>query len=162
MSSTSKRKLNMLINGKPYLVEVGSLHTSPIDVTVNGQAYQVELGEVDDGRPLARGSAAAVSAGADLGSTPPTPVAAHTVSGPSPKSRQVGALNKVIAAPMPGNIIDITVNPGDRVSVGQELCSLEAMKMRNVIRSSLAGVIATVEITKGQAVVHGDVLFTFA
>jgi biotin carboxyl carrier protein len=62
---------------------------------------------------------------------------------------------------MPGNILDIAVKPGDRVAVRQQLCSLEAMKMKNAIRSPGEGVIASVEVAEGQAVAHGDVLFTF-
>jgi biotin carboxyl carrier protein len=63
---------------------------------------------------------------------------------------------------MPGNVLDITVKPGDRVRFRQQLCSLEAMKMKNAIRSPRDGVIAIVNVTEGQAVSHGDVLFTFA
>jgi biotin carboxyl carrier protein len=63
---------------------------------------------------------------------------------------------------MPGNILGIAVKPGDEVGFRQQLCSLEAMKMKNAIRSPRDGVIASVEVSEGQAVAHGDVLFTFA
>jgi len=66
-----------------------------------------------------------------------------------------------VKAPMPGNVLGIRVKPGDKVSFKQTLCSLEAMKMKNAIRSPRDGVIATVNVTEGQAVAHGDVLFTF-
>jgi biotin carboxyl carrier protein len=62
---------------------------------------------------------------------------------------------------MPGNVLNIEVKAGDRVSFRQQLCSLEAMKMKNAIRSPRDGVIASVEVSEGQAVSHGDVLFTF-
>ena len=62
---------------------------------------------------------------------------------------------------MPGHIIDIVVEPGDAVSTGQALCSLEAMKMKNTIRSPRNGVIASVDVTVGQPVTYGDVLVTF-
>ena len=62
---------------------------------------------------------------------------------------------------MPGNILDIAVKPGDKVAARQQLCSLEAMKMKNAIRSPGEGVIASVEVAEGQSVAHGDVLFTF-
>ncbi len=68
---------------------------------------------------------------------------------------------KAVRAPMPGHIVDIVVKPGDEVSVGQTLCSLEAMKMKNAIRSPRDGLIAGVEVTTGQAVAHGDILVTF-
>ncbi len=62
---------------------------------------------------------------------------------------------------MPGNILDIRVKPGDKVRFRQPLCSLEAMKMKNLIRSPRDGLIASVEVSEGQSVSHGDVLFTF-
>jgi biotin carboxyl carrier protein len=63
---------------------------------------------------------------------------------------------------MPGTILDIRVQPGDEVAFQQELCSLEAMKMKNSIRSPRAGRIAEVRVAEGQTVAYGDVLFTFA
>ena len=161
MSVTSKRKLNIIINGNPYLIEVGNLHTSPIGVTVNGQLYQVELDEIDVGSSSGRGTETAVASGTDLEPTLPNPGAVHAITKPATYRHQVGELKKTIAAPMPGNIVEINVKPGDQICPGQELCALEAMKMKNVIRSSLAGELATIEVTKGQAVAHGDVLFTF-
>jgi biotin carboxyl carrier protein len=62
---------------------------------------------------------------------------------------------------MPGSILTLLVRPGDTVAVGQELCVLEAMKMKNAIRASRGGVIASVEVSEGQTVAYGDVLITF-
>jgi biotin carboxyl carrier protein len=62
---------------------------------------------------------------------------------------------------MPGDILDIQVAPGDQVQVGDQICSLEAMKMKSAIRSARAGTIAAVEVSDGQAVAHGDVLVRF-
>ncbi len=63
---------------------------------------------------------------------------------------------------MPGIIHDVAVKPGDKVTPGQQLCTLEAMKMKSAIRTSKEGVIASVEVTNGQKVAHGDVLVRFA
>jgi len=62
---------------------------------------------------------------------------------------------------MPGIVLNIAVRPGDHVDFGQRLCSLEAMKMNNAIRSPRDGVIATIHVTEGQTVLHHDLLFTF-
>jgi propionyl-CoA carboxylase alpha chain len=62
---------------------------------------------------------------------------------------------------MPGDILNIAVKPGDKVVIGQQLCMLEAMKMKSAIRSARDAVIASVEVAEGQAVSHGDVLITF-
>jgi propionyl-CoA carboxylase alpha chain len=62
---------------------------------------------------------------------------------------------------MPGVIVETLAQPGDRVKYGQPLCTLEAMKMKNVLRSPRDGLVATVEVSPGQAVAHGQVLYTF-
>jgi biotin carboxyl carrier protein len=69
-----------------------------------------------------------------------------------------GALT--VSAPMPGTILDIAVQVGDRISPGDTLCNLEAMKMKSPIRSPGEGSIAQVLISEGQNVAYGDLLFT--
>ncbi|HCU57729.1 MAG TPA: acetyl-CoA carboxylase biotin carboxyl carrier protein subunit, partial [Anaerolineaceae bacterium] len=69
---------------------------------------------------------------------------------------------KDVSAPLPGVIVAILVKPGDKVSRGQELCTLEAMKMKNAIRSSREGTIASVDVAVGDQVSHGQVLMTFS
>jgi biotin carboxyl carrier protein len=63
---------------------------------------------------------------------------------------------------MPGSILAVSVGIGDRVTAGQQLCVLEAMKMRNAIRAARGGVVAEVAVAPGQTVAYGDVLFTLA
>ena len=58
-------------------------------------------------------------------------------------------------------IISVAVAAGDQVEVGQELCVLEAMKMKNVIRAPRAGEIGKVLVTAGEHVQHHDVLMEF-
>ena len=55
----------------------------------------------------------------------------------------------------------IAVQAGDRVDAGQELCVLEAMKMKNVIRSSRSGGIARLHVSVGQHFKHNDALVEF-
>lgn len=152
MTSIPKRKLTVAINGKPYLVEIGDLYASPLTVLVNGQPYVVEVGPTEVEPAPANGPAAAIEQVARQTSAPPKPPRLAGHGGVSLKS---------ITAPMPGHIVEILVKPGDAVSVGQELLSLEAMKMKNAIRSHRDGVVASVEVTPGQAVNHGDILVTF-
>lgn len=71
------------------------------------------------------------------------------------------ASQKEALAPMPGAVISVAVKVGQTVEVGQELCVLEAMKMRNIIRSEKKGVIAKVGVQAGQSVVVDQVLLEF-
>jgi biotin carboxyl carrier protein len=69
---------------------------------------------------------------------------------------------KAVYAPIPGVIIAVSVEPGVKVEVGQEICILEAMKMKNIIRAPRDGEIAAVRVTAGQHVKHHDLLVEFA
>ncbi len=59
---------------------------------------------------------------------------------------------------MPGTILQIKKNSGDKVSRGEILFILEAMKMENEILAPKDGVIAQVVAVKGSNVNTGDVL----
>ena len=153
MDSDRNQRLKVTINGNTYLVEIGDLNSSPITVEVNGQMYTVDI-EMTDVVVEAPGEAPATTW------TEPT----HYASFPESKVTTTGsdgANERVVRAPMPGIIIQIAVKAGDHVSVGQELCSLEAMKMNNAIRSPCDGVVASIVASLGQTVNHGDILLTF-
>lgn len=64
-----------------------------------------------------------------------------------------------IEAPLPGKILDVKVNIGDKVAEGDELCSIEAMKMENPILSPVSGTVKEASISKGQSVKANDILF---
>lgn len=85
----------------------------------------------------------------------------QSVSAPqrSPKPAPAGDGEK-IASPMPGTILDIKVNVGDKVKKGQVLMILEAMKMENEIMAGADGTVTSVGVTKGASVQTGDMLCT--
>lgn len=151
MPEPTKRKLTIAVNGVSYRVEIGDLSRSPVEVNVDGEAYLVEIGQVELSRPMV------------VGRTQGQPGLGQPVSPkpPSVPSTSAADLGNAIRSPMPGDIVDIQVQPGDQVEIGQQICHLEAMKMKSAIRAGRAGVIASVEVSEGQPVAHGDVLVTF-
>ncbi len=62
---------------------------------------------------------------------------------------------------MPGVIIEVAVEAGDKVTRGQEIAVLDAMKMHNSIKSPRAGVVREVCVTPGHAVGHGDPIIRY-
>jgi biotin carboxyl carrier protein len=76
---------------------------------------------------------------------------------------EVGASKQVnaIKAPMPGLILEISVEVGQEVKENDPLLILEAMKMENSILSPRDGVIKSVTMTKGAAVEKGALLIEF-
>ena len=67
------------------------------------------------------------------------------------------ALEKM-EAPLPGKILNIKANVGDKVKEGDEVLSIEAMKMENPLMSPVNGVVKEINVAKGQAVKAGDTL----
>lgn len=65
-------------------------------------------------------------------------------------------------APMPGLVVQIRVEPGQQVNVGDPLVVIEAMKMENVLRAKTSGMVKTVPVTIGNSVEKGDTLVEFA
>jgi len=67
-----------------------------------------------------------------------------------------------LKSPMPGRVIAIAVKVGDEIHVGDELLTLEAMKMENVLKSDGTGVVKSIDIQLQDVVDKGKVLITFA
>lgn len=63
-----------------------------------------------------------------------------------------------VVAPMPGLIVRLHVQVGDRVEAGQPVVVMEAMKMENELRAPAAGVVRAVHAETGKAVEKGTVL----
>jgi oxaloacetate decarboxylase alpha subunit len=106
-------------------------------VSVNGQPYVVEVSEGGD-----------ISAAAPAAAKTPAPAA----------SAPPAAAGQPVAAPLAGNIVRIEVAAGKNVRSGDVLLILEAMKMETEVRAPRDGVVQTVAVAPGDAVVVGDTL----
>ncbi len=65
---------------------------------------------------------------------------------------------QTVTAPLPGRVTHVAVRVGDLVRAGDPLLVIEAMKMENEFRASMAGTVSEVRVQAGQAVNSGDVL----
>lgn len=74
-----------------------------------------------------------------------------------PKVRKL----KELQAPMPGRIVNIAVKVGQELSLGDELLSLEAMKMENVLKAEGIGTVKSIHISTNDVVDKGFVLIEF-
>ncbi len=70
---------------------------------------------------------------------------------------QVSASGEVLA-PMPGLIVEVTIEQGSAVSQGDTLIILESMKMQNELKSPAEGVVSAIHVESGQAVDKSDLL----
>jgi len=139
-------KYTVEIDGQTYQVELEDLQSRPVVALVEGERFEVW----PESEPEAR---QAVEAAPKIS----IPVGEPTAPSPAPS----GAGGKDLTAPLPGVIVAILVQPGDQVSRGQELVTLEAMKMKNAIKSHRDGTIVSVSVSVGDQVAHGQTLVAF-
>jgi acetyl/propionyl-CoA carboxylase alpha subunit len=74
-----------------------------------------------------------------------------------PKVRKL----KELQAPMPGRIVNIAVTIGQDLEVGDEILSLEAMKMENVLKAEGVGTVKAIHVATNDVVDKGSVLLEF-
>ncbi len=118
-------------------------------ITVNGQAYDVQVEENASGAPVAAAAPVAAPAPAAPAAAPAAPAA------PAPAP---AADAEVVSSPMPGTILDIKVSAGSKVSKGDVLVVLEAMKMENDIVAAHDATVAAIHVQKGDSVESGSAL----
>ena len=81
----------------------------------------------------------------------------QTKPGPSGDTPEIPvSATKIFRTPMPGSIISISVERGDQVITGDEICVLESMKMQQSLRADWSGIVKTVHAQAGQQVLDGD------
>ena len=127
----------VMIDGERFRVRVEDINQRPVIAYVEDSRFEIEIEE-------------------DL-EEPEAPVL-HIPEGEILHSIPAGTECQV-NAPMPGDIVHIHVNPGQTVRVGDPLCILDAMKMKNTIHAPQDGVIIEIRIHEGQSVEYGTVLF---
>lgn len=143
-------KIKVEIQEKIYEVTIQDIHARPVIAEVDGVQYQVWPEEQSAPAP------------ATTPVTAPTPSTPESVATPAPARRAtVAAGANTLNAPLPGTIVAINVREGDSVEEGQELLTLEAMKMKNEIRADRAGIVARIHVNEGDLVKHGEALISW-
>jgi biotin carboxyl carrier protein len=74
-----------------------------------------------------------------------------------PKVRKL----KELQAPMPGRIVQVSVTVGQELNIGDEILSLEAMKMENILKAEGVGTVKAIFAEANQVVEKGFVLIEF-
>ncbi|WP_203568924.1 biotin/lipoyl-containing protein [Aestuariimicrobium ganziense] len=173
------RRYTVTVNSSTRVIDVEELTADTYRVQVDGRTLDVRL---DDHRGLAhaaiaptvevRRSAAASAAGAPA-AAPAAPVSAPPTSGapavapvPGGPARPVGgppASGRAdrLTAPMPGVVLEIRTSVGEVVSRGQTLMVLEAMKMKNELKSPRDGTVDEIYVAEGAQVKYGEALVRF-
>ena len=135
------------IKERQYNVEIVGIEDNLAKVIVNGEPYEVEVEQ-----QLKTTKTPKLTRSLAVPSTDVTPTTAKTASPSAPKGAGI------VKSPLPGKILDIFVKQGDKVTIGQTILCLEAMKMENNINSDKDGVVTAVHVQKGDTVLEGNVL----
>ncbi len=147
-------KYCVTIKNKPYVVEIEDINARPVIAYVDGQKFEV----IPDINP-------AGSEGIPEPSLPSSPKGKK-----EPKEVKSFDLRKhdpnqnvnELTAPLPGTVIEVFVKEGDIIEAGQVIVIIEAMKMKNSIRSVFSGTVGEVFVSTGQSVAHKQALIKFA
>ena len=127
---------------KSYEVEIEDIHARPVIARLDGQVFEVN--------PEDRIQSASQK----------EPTLLKPVEMSKPPSGSSAGANEM-TAPLPGTVIEIFIKAGDQIEAGQVILVIEAMKMKNSIRSTRAGKIAEVLVAAGQTVAHKQALVRF-
>lgn len=119
-----------------------------LKVTVDGKVYEVDVEILDDGGqhayvPPARAAQSSASAA-------PTPAPA-AASAPKPV-----AGDGEVPSPLSAVVVSVDVKEGDSVKEGDQLITLEAMKMNTLVTAPVAGTIGEILVGPGDAVEEGQ------
>jgi len=69
--------------------------------------------------------------------------------------------SKLLLCPMPGLIVKVDVAVGDEVQEGQTLCTVEAMKMENILRSEKKAVVSKIHAAPGDSLAVDTIIMEF-
>ena len=145
-------KYQYTVEGTDYDVEILEIEDNIAKVTVNGAEFEVEMKQMLN--PTKRPIKQVVA-----------PEATNNTRIETPKKPQAAApagAGANIEAPLPGTIIDVKVNVGDKVKSGDTVVVLEAMKMQNNIETDIDGEVTADLVKQGDSVMEGTPLVTIA
>jgi biotin carboxyl carrier protein len=179
-------RYRVLIDGHPHLVDAVRVGEFSLSLIVDGQP-PVSADRGSDSRTgCDPGTDPSPNPRTDRGSDPATPRVTreiHIAPGTARGETLVGIDGRTVAvtvngrrsrrvaeggsqahgvqavtAPMPGRIVRVLVQPGDRIAARQGVIVVEAMKMENELRSPKAGKVKEVTVSPGTSVEAGRIL----
>jgi biotin carboxyl carrier protein len=135
------KNFKFTIRGNIYEVDIKKMEDNQAKIEVNGTVYNVELNKEQSSAktPILRRPAIKHAAGSDK------------------ISKSSSAIFKV-KAPLPGNILQVFVKQGDNIKKGDKILQYEAMKMENDVLSDKDGIIESIKVSIGDAILQDDIL----
>lgn len=132
------KEFKFVIDGHEYVTAVNEIGRNVAEVTVNGTTFRVEM-EAKEPQAAA-----------------PRRTMSHVAQVVSNAQQSAGV--SVVKSPLPGSIVKVNVKVGDAVKAGDELLTMESMKMENSIKSEVSGTVKQVLVEPGKNVMQDDKL----
>jgi biotin carboxyl carrier protein len=136
------------LGGAPLDVDALEIAPNIFSILLNGQSHEVRIAPAPDGTLTLQ--------------TGHHEFTAEVLDPRAWRGRRHGAVEaegrQQITAPMPGKVVRLLVQPGDKVQAGQGLLVVEAMKMQNEVRSPQTGTVERLLVQEGQPVNAGQAL----
>jgi biotin carboxyl carrier protein len=136
------------LDGQPADADTVEIDPNTLSLLLEGQSFEVRVSQSPDGVLKLQ--------------TGLQEFTAEVVDPRAWRGRRHGALEaegrQQVVAPMPGKVVRVLVQAGDKVEAGQGLLVVEAMKMQNEIRSPKGGTVERLHVKEGQPVNAGDAL----
>jgi biotin carboxyl carrier protein len=130
-------KYTVKVADQTYDVEIEDIHARPVIARVDGKVFEVHT---------------------ENGIRPPAKE--FTIEPPTSSTSPIGDIKELIA-PLPGTIVEVFVKDGEEIEAGHVVLIIEAMKMKNSIRSTRAGKVEEVLVRVGETVAHKQTLARF-
>jgi glutaconyl-CoA decarboxylase len=135
-------KYRVRVGEQEFEVEIEDVNARPVVARVDGERFEI------------------LPAGAPADASARPPLAAAPL--PRRAVQNQNLRGEEITAPLPGVVTEVFVKAGDQVEAGQVVLVIEAMKMKNGIRSVRGGRVGAVLVSAGQSVAHKQALLRFA
>lgn len=137
-----------MLDGQPVVADAVAIAPNLVSLLLDGHSYEVSIAPLSDGSlKLLVGSQEFTAEVADPRAWRARGHGTFQVEG-----------RQQVAAAMPGKVVRILVQAGEKVEAGQGLLVVEAMKMQNEIRSPKSGVVERLLVKEGQSVNAGEIL----
>jgi propionyl-CoA carboxylase alpha chain len=145
------------VNGKNYAIESHSrLNDVAIQGTVNGQPFNAQVERGSTQNPLGlkvQHNGTSIEA---LVISPRMAELHRLMPFKAPPD-----LSRFVLSPMPGLLVEVAVQPGQKVLAGERVAVIEAMKMENVLFASQDGVVKSVVSSQGESLTVDQVIVEF-
>lgn len=124
-------------------------------ITVDGKVFDVSVELLDQ-------VSSTTSAPAPVAAPAPAPVASAPVAAPAPAPAPAAAPAAAgagdVPSPLAGKVVSLDVAPGTPVKAGDQILTLEAMKMNTIIYAPSAGTLTAFCVSAGDTVQEGQAL----